>query len=235
MSTILEQLLVLQERDQKLSKLNRELEDIPARQQDIEAKLDGHKEALRAVQEDQKKKAATMKEIEGEIEARKQKIGKFREQQFQIKSNVEYKALEHEIAVVQKEISGLEDREIELMEQMEEMKKVIASREQDLKEEQAKVNDEVVILRKRTEQIEAEMAALRSERQTLVVGIPADWLARYEKIFQRRQGDNAIARIEHGACGGCHMKLPPQVVHDTKKSLSIMHCSFCGRMLYLPP
>jgi len=234
-STILEQLLVLQERDQKLSKLNRELEDIPARQLDIEAKLDGHKEALRAVQEDQKKKAATMKEIEGEIEARKQKIGKFREQQFQIKSNVEYKALEHEIAVVQKEISGLEDREIELMEQMEEMKKVIASREQDLKEEQAKVNDEVVILRKRTEQIEAEMAALRSERQTLVVGIPADWLARYEKIFQRRQGDNAIARIEHGACGGCHMKLPPQVVHDTKKSLSIMHCSFCGRMLYLPP
>jgi len=216
-STILEQLLVLQERDQKLSKLNRELEDIPARQQDIEAKLDGHKEALRAVQEDQKKKAATMKEIEGEIEARKQKIGKFREQQFQIKSNVEYKALEHEIAVVQKEISGLEDREIDLMEQMEEM------------------NDEVVSLRKRTEQIEAEMAALRSERQTLVVGIPADWLARYEKIFQRRQGDHAIARIEHGACGGCHMKLPPQVVHDTKKSLSIMHCSFCGRMLYLPP
>ena len=34
---------------------------------------------------------------------------------------------------------------------------------------------------------------------------------RYERIFKSK-GENVVVGVEHSACGGCHMKLPAQVV-----------------------
>ena len=64
-------------------------------------------------------------------------------------------------------------------------------------------------------------------------GIEAVWLARYERIFAK-QKDAAIALVEHGTCGSCHMKLSPSQVVDARKPDTLTQCAFCGRMLYLP-
>ena len=49
-------------------------------------------------------------------------------------------------------------------------------------------------------------------------------------IFPRK--DRALVALEDGVCGGCHMQLPPYVVHATKKHSSIVLCEYCGRILY---
>ncbi len=234
MSTTIERLLIVQDRDRKLAQLTREIEDIPARQKEIESRLSAHRAALDGAHEEIKKNTASTKQIEVEVDARKQRIAKFREQQFQIKSNVEYKALEHEIAMVQKEIGDLEDRELVVMEQTETLRAQMAAREKDLQQEQGRVTADLDVLRKRMEQVQGEIHDLKTDREALARDIDAAMLSRYERIL-RKTGDFAIVPIENNACGGCHMNLPPQVIHDTRKNLSLTQCSFCGRILYWQP
>ncbi|MFH0953660.1 MAG: C4-type zinc ribbon domain-containing protein [Verrucomicrobiota bacterium] len=234
MSSTIERLLVIQDRDRRIAHLTREQEDIPARKKDVESRLTAHRESLKGAQEDLKKNAAGTKQIDVEIEARKQKIARFREQQYQIKSNEEYRALEHEISLVQKEIRDLEDHELELMEQMESLRQLIGGREKDLKQEEGRVVEDQGVLHVRLEKIQAEIHDLQVDRQALAADVDPTWLARYERIF-KRTADYAIVRVENGVCGGCHMKLPPQIMHDAKRNLSLTECSFCSRILYWQP
>ena len=54
-------------------------------------------------------------------------------------------------------------------------------------------------------------------------------------VILNNKKDAAIVFIESGAhCGGCHMKLPPQVINDAKNASKIVGCNFCGRILYNP-
>ena len=234
MSTMMERLLVVQDRDRKIAQLRREQADIPERVRQVEVRLDAHRDVLKSAQEEQKKNAAAMKQIDVEIEAAKQKITRFREQQFQIKNNNEYRALEHEISVVEKEIRHLEDKEIEWMEKAEELKALIAGREKDLKLEEKRVIEDQAVLKKRLESIDGEIRGLSTDRAELVKDIDPSWLSRYERIF-RKAGDYAVVAIENGACGGCHMKLPPHIAHETKRNLSLVECSYCSRILYWKP
>lgn len=234
MSTTIERLLIIQDRDRRIAELTRESEDIPARNKQIEARLTAHRESVHAAQEALKKKQAETKHIEAEVEASKQKIAKFREQQFQIKSNTEYRALEHEIATVQKDIRALEDRELQVMEEQEEFRNVIVGHEKDLKQEEGRVVQDQAALNKRLEAIQAEMHDLKIDRDALAKDVEPSWLARYERVMKRTK-DFALVRIENNSCGGCHMNLPPQVFHDVKKGSSLVSCTYCSRILYWQP
>ena len=234
MSTTIERLLVIQERDRAIARLAREAGDIPERKQQLEARLHAHQDSLRATQEELKKAEAAIKQLEGEVEARRQKIAKFREQQFQIKNNVEFRALEHEIAVVQKAIRDLEDSELGLMEQVEKARAARQERETDLNKEKSRVSAEQKDFDQRQAEIEGQIRSLQQERTSLCEQVDAAWLERYDRIF-KRVGDYALVPIEHGACGGCHMNLPPQLLHDARKGLTMAQCNYCSRMLYWKP
>ena len=240
MSTTIELLLTIQDRDRKMAQLAREAEDLPVHTKEIESRLGAHRESMKAAQEDVKKNAAEIKRVEGEIEACKQKIMKFREQQLQIKSNEQYRALEHEIGGVQKEIRGLEDQELVLMERSESFRGMIAEREKDLKLEESRAKQDEDVLKQRIAGIQAEIHDLQTDRASLAAQIDSSWLARYERIF-KRVGDYALVRVEkaasgdYAACGGCHMKLPPHLMHEAKKGTTMTQCSFCSRILYWQP
>ena len=228
---MIEKLLVVQEYDRRIARLLREQRDVPLRKQQIESRLQAHRESLKACQEDLKKQTATIKRIEGDIEEKKGQIKKYREQELQIKSNVEYKALEHEISVVQRGIRALEDEEIVAMERMEELQRVLQERGRDFQVEEKQVSDDLKTMEARAANIANEIEQCRGAREVEARAIDPEWKMRYERVFQRA-GDYALVGVDKSCCGGCHMQLPPSVVHDARKGLSITLCNYCGRMLY---
>jgi predicted nucleic acid-binding Zn-ribbon protein len=233
-STHFERLLILQERDRKISQLVRESKDIPARKNEIESRLNAQRESLHNTEENLKKETASTKLIESEIEGLKLKIAKFREQQFQIKSNVEYKALENEIATTEKKIAAQEDNELVILEAMDEHRARIVECESDLKRESEHVQQDIAALDKRAQAIEGEVHDLKLDRDEIAKDIDPDFLSRYERIMNH-VGDYALVSVDNGACGGCHMKLPPQAITDAKKVTDLTLCDFCGRILYWRP
>lgn len=234
MLEIIRQLLIVQNHDRKISELNKELHDIPARKELTNARLNDKRLGLQVAKDEIKRNTVSTKELEGKIEELKQKIIKLREQQFQIKTNEEYRALEKEIEFIKDGIRKEEDKEISLFEEMEGLKIVLGEREKDLKADETVINKETDALSDRVHEIEKRLAEEIALRTESTKGIDAGRLASYERIL-RNKSDFAIVPVENNnSCGGCHMNLPPQIINDAKKGQAVVTCNFCRRMLYYP-
>ncbi len=230
----MEQLLALQACDQEIRRLLKEEADIPLRKQQIEARLNAHQEGMAQAERALLEARTRIRQLEGETEAGHQQIQKFREQQLQIKTNEGYRTLEKEIAATQQKIRGLEDQTLATMEAMEEAQTLTQTRREALAKEQERVAQEIQALDARRSVIAEERQLAEAERKIKVADIAPDWLARYERIFAK-QHDAAIALVERGTCGGCHMKLSPAQILDARKPDTLTLCVHCSRLLYLGP
>ena len=119
MLPVIENLLVLQDRDRKIMRVEAELGNVgPERTalenkaRDAQARLDAAKQRVKQLESDRKK-------LELEVEGKKTQIEKYSLQQFQTKKNEEYRALAHEIDGCKQAINKLDDEQIVLMEQAE--------------------------------------------------------------------------------------------------------------------
>ena len=54
---------------------------------------------------------------------------------------------------------------------------------------------------------------------------------RYERLAKTK-GDNVLVGVQHGVCGGCHMKLPTQSLVAAQSHQEIVTCINCGRILF---
>jgi len=230
---IIEKLLLVQHHDCELMRLERELSDIPAHRQAIEGRLEEHRAALARAKEELRSKQAAIKEAELEVETCRGKIRKLREQQMQLKSNKDFRAMEEEIAGVDRNIRTLEDGMLELMELVEAAQARIRQLDAELKEEEARVHQEVAALEQRAQDLRTRAEAARQERARAAAEIEPERLRQYERILEHHR-DRALVPVENGACGGCHMKLPPYQCHEARKQATVVLCEFCHRMLYWP-
>jgi len=227
---MIERLLIVQQHDCRIRDLQKELRDIPKRKAEELLRLKNHKEALAKAEENLKSRQADIKKFELEGEARKEKIAKLRNQQLEIKTNKEFKTIEGEIKIVQDDLKKVEDQQLAVMEAVELAKAEVQSRKSALLEEEKVVQKDVDLHESRLSQINNEMKAANDERMVSAGEMDPKWLAQYERIFKRK--DKALVQIEEGVCGGCHMTLPPYIIHGAKRMNSMVVCDFCGRMLY---
>jgi predicted nucleic acid-binding Zn-ribbon protein len=75
------------------------------------------------------------------------------------------------------------------------------------------------------------LAQLEANREELASAVDEGARSRYERLV-RSKGDNVVVGVEHGVCGGCHMKLPPQLLVSCQGEKELVGCSNCGRILY---
>jgi predicted nucleic acid-binding Zn-ribbon protein len=223
-------MLALQETDCRIRELERMKSDIPARQGKETLRLDEHKKKLAQSEDALKHKHAAARELDVEVQARREKIRKLRTQQFEIKTNKEFKVFEEEIATVNEQINGLEDRELVLMQEIEDARAAVERSRSELKKQEADVQADIEVWNGKLAEIGKELASLAGRRAEQVVGIDAGRLSAYETIFTRR--DRAIVPVVDGVCSGCHMNVPRFIVHDARKQAEMVRCTYCGRLLY---
>lgn len=230
----IESLLIVQERDRRIARCEKELEDIPLMQRDLNSKASSRSDSLEKTREALKASRASVRKLEVEIESERQRILKLRDQQIQIKSNDEYKALNREIACLEEKIGGMEDKEIELMEQADRIESEVKELERAVADDESRFKSEMHELEQRRSTLESDLAQLKNEREVLARSIDKTWLERYNLVMKNKK-DIALAAMDAGGtCEGCHMNLPPQVAHDVRSESCMVSCSFCGRMLYWP-
>lgn len=228
--SVIEQVLHLQEIDIQVRELEREGQDVPTRKQQETARLKSHQEALRKSEDELKARLAKIKEMENEAATHRERIIKLRQQQGTIKSNKEFTAIETEIKTAQDQISRLEDRQIEYMEEVEAARQAVSRSKEELKDEENLVGQDVKRLDARLVEITDRLKALKADRQQAASSVDGEWLARYQHVMTRR--DRALVPVQDGVCGGCHMQLPPSVIHRSRRQSEIVACEFCGRLLY---
>jgi predicted nucleic acid-binding Zn-ribbon protein len=154
MLEMIEKLLILQDRDRKILQEQGELARIEPERQMLNAKAASAQAELENVKLRIKQIESSRKDLELEVEAKKQMIVRYANQQFQTRKSEE-----------------------------------------------------------------------------LAAAVDEGARSRYERLV-RSKGENVVVGVQHGVCGGCHMKLPPQLLVTCQAEKELVGCSNCGRILY---
>lgn len=227
----IEKLLILQDRDRKIRRIEAELAHIEPERQTLKVKSGVAQSQLEAAKQVVKQIESDRKRLELEVETKKTQIERYANQQLQTRKNEEYRALAHEIETCKAEITKIEDHEIVLMEKAEQMLKDVARLTREADATKNLSNEKVAALGSREENLKQELADLRSNREELAAAVDAGVRARYERLIKSK-GENVLVGVNHGVCGGCHMKLPAQILVACQSDQEVVACTNCGRILY---
>lgn len=233
MNRDLEKLIELEKVDREIARLNEEVAALPKKVAAIEAKLSDDKAAVEKAKAAIKNNDSSRRKYEGDIQSFQQKIIKYREQSSSVKTNDEYRALMHEVEFAEKQISGCEDKILELMISLEADEKNLKAAEADLKAETAAVEKEKAEARTRTAEDEKLLAGLSQQRDSLRREVTDSSLAHYDRVMRQRK--SAMAEARESKCQACYVVLRPQTWQDVKTNEQVITCSSCGRILYYDP
>jgi len=228
---VLQSLIRYQELSLELSRLNARLAEFPVKIKAIDAEVETAASALaagRAAVSDHQKER---RKLEGELQDLEARLKKYNEQLMQVKTNDEYKAMQHEIAGVKGKIGGVEEKILVLMEDAEsgdrglkEEEKALESRRKDSEARKAVVREEEARVREEAEKVTAS----QGEAKTTLSGEVLDL---FNRIAQGRNGV-ALARAREERCQECNVRLRPHLFQEIKRNDHIIQCDSCRRILY---
>jgi len=234
MKADLELIARLQNIDQKIGDLRREVAALPKHIAQIEKTLEAH---LRRLDADRAALTANQKErksLEDDVKVEQQKISKLRDQMLQAKTNEQYRAFQHEIEFCEKQIRKHEDRILDLMGEAEPLEANVKKAEAALKQEKQHVEGEKTRAREATAKDEKQLEELRADRKAVLDGLKPGMLGTYERIRKKWNG-SVLAEAVEGRCSACQIMLRPQFYQDLRNGDEMMFCESCGRIVYYNP
>lgn len=224
-------LLILQDRDRRLMALAKDLERLPQDEARAKTKLAGDEAAVAKAKEAIVEAELRLKRLEIDAGTRNTTIQRLKTQQFETRKNEEYQALGHEITRYEKEIDTLETKELEIMEELDQLRAKHADAQKALARTQGLVDEDLAMIAERRERTEAEKIEVSAEREKLLPGISEDMLPLYQRLMKTKDG-LAVVPMKDGKCEGCHMKVIASTIMKVHTAKEICQCENCGRILY---
>jgi len=227
----LEQLLILQDRDQKIRQIRTEIETVPLRRSSLETQLAASRASVEGLKQRARQVEIDRKRLELDVGTRTETVSRLKTQQYQTRKNEEFRAIGHEIERYENEIRKIEDDELELMVLADKVKADLAEEEKKATAAQNSIARQTADLEEKSKALESQLQGLSKERSELAGKIDEDLLGRFERLFKSK-GDAAVVAIEHGVCTGCHMKVTTATAAQVRAGKEIVSCENCGRILY---
>jgi uncharacterized protein len=228
----LKKLVDLQKLDFDIYALKRDLEEKPAKVDELKTQFEATKATLKQLEEKLKTIQVEQKNYELDLKQKEELITKADQSLGLLKTNKDYQAKLYEIENFKADKSIIEEKVLMLFDAIEDARKkvdaekaVVAGEEKKYLEQKKQVDDEIALAKDR-------IHVLESQRNQLVPGVHPDYLHRYDKILQNKDG-LAIVPIKSQACGGCYMHVTEQLYNSIKMHDKIVYCDQCARILYL--
>jgi predicted nucleic acid-binding Zn-ribbon protein len=147
-----------------------------------------------------------------------------------IKNPKELANLQHEVEVLKAKRNQMEEKTLEIMEQVELAESGVARTSSELETLKAEWQRQQQALSETVERLKAILSDLRNKRQLLVAEIPPQAVALYQGL--RKERGTAVAKVEQGICRGCRISLPTTELQQARSG-NLIKCSSCGRILFL--
>ena len=235
----LDDLLAVQAIDTTLDQLRHRRTNLPERTElkDVEAKrkaLEAEHATAVAVRDEVAARQANLEKDIAASEARIVEIDK-RMYSGEVTASRDLEAMTKEITSIRSRVSTLEDHALEAMDEREPLDAAVTELEQrdaDYVELAGRLRAAIAAAES---EIDAELAKEEAARAGAAATVPSELLTEYERLRARLGGIGA-ARLEHGTCMGCRMKLPATELDRIKHQPpdALVHCDQCGRILVRP-
>jgi uncharacterized protein len=233
----LELLLELQATDQRVRKLEHQLDDLPE-QRELEASRDRLLAFGRQADETRvalDRASAAQRRLEREVDVLTQRRDAERSRLYDgtVTNQREMQSLEAEIGATERRVTEHEDELMEVLEQVEELESRLAGLETDAAAEQQRIESLTVDRDEAAKGLLAELGELQALRQRQADGLPEDLLERYEKLAARL-GGTGVGQLEGHACTACRIDLSMADVNDLLTGSPLATCPQCSRLLVVP-
>lgn len=223
----------LQQLDNRLDALRLKVKALPQQLQAYEMACAEVRQALIAVEDDIERTERQRRSLERELDSSQAQLARTQTKLREVKTNKEYSAVLVEIDTAKQHIAALEDQILELMEAVEiqrqkhrQQEQQVQVAERQLAQQTTRIQQEQVVLAK-------QVTAEEEERQHIVAEVARDLYTRYQQLSSMRDRQ-AVVFVQEGACGGCHLKVQPQLVSEVRQQDKLITCPHCQRILLWP-
>ena len=229
----LELLTALQERDDRLRLLRREQEALPLRLKGPEREHGEACRELRSVQAEIDRNERQQHDLEMDLQSTQDALDKVQRKLREVKTNKEYSAVLSEIDAGNEHIGSVEDQLLQLMENAEQQRQAKQVQEQRVQVTYDALQDQGHAVKEASEALEQEILVEQEKRRQTAVGLNTELLERYEKLAMQHDS-TVVVHLSDGTCGGCHLKVLPQLVSDIRLQESLHTCPHCRLILLWP-
>ena len=214
-----------------LQRIERDLAALPTERELTRKKIASWEQQIEDGRQKIKEMEAHGKTLETEMASLEEQIVKYKNQQLQVKKNEEYQALTHEIETTQGKISDLEEKEIELLYDLDEARKNQGNDEKE-KTEQIEVETRFLgRLDEKESNLKGEIDQAKNALAEAEDQMDKPSLSIYRRVSRGLKFPIIVPQRD-AKCQGCHMRVSASVEVEVKKGAEITTCDNCGRILY---
>jgi uncharacterized protein len=224
-------LIELQKLDLAIGRINLRKKELPEKI----SRLDEEFKTFLADMEAEKRNVDDLqkhhKEKEEKLKRGIENLKKTKDRLSEVKTNKEYQAVLKEIENIENKNSEIEDEIIADLEDIDRARGQLKTKENEHKaistqyeQNKKKMEDELQVL-------DAELSICQKSSGDCAKQIDNPLLRRYETIKGKRNG-LAVVSVWKEVCTGCHMNIPPQLYIELQRSVELMSCPNCNRIIY---
>ncbi len=221
----------LQKQDRQLTKLERRMDLIPRRLEELDADLGKLEDMLAAERTKCEETRAFQRSQEGQLAEEEELIRNAKARTSQVKTARELNAAQREVESTRRMASARAEEITKLKAGVEETEQRIAAMDDGLASLRSQADAEKARLVIKRDKTEARLAKLKTGRSDLTGKIDPATLRTYERI-RKRVGGVAFVAVKEQRCSACKMVVPHLQFVQLKKGQDITACESCGRLLY---
>ena len=231
----LERLIQLQDIESRAAVAHKAIADAPARIAALDELLQSATATLASAKQRLADNQSHRLSIDKDLISAQQRQEKYKEQLMAVKTNDEFRAMQHQIEAVGVEVGQHEERVLVSMMEADEVNASIKKAEAALKAAQAKVAAERTAIESEVKAQQAALGECNASRERIIAALDNKGVIdTFQRIAKVR--GSAVARAEGERCTVCQVRLRPAVFAEVRKNDQIVQCDSCQRILfYVPP
>lgn len=228
----LSDLLELQRLDSEIDRLLERRQSLPELEEYREAAAQGEKAnaALASLQEQLRDTELAADKADGELQIMEEKVRQTESRLFAGGMSArETENMRLDVEQLRRQQSELETAVLEGLEQRDQLSAEVDSARQEAEELDGRKQALDQVIKAAWSEIDARLAAHEASKSELVPGIDAELLELYEQLRPLKEGV-AIAELEAGVCGGCHLKMSAAELEEALAG-DPPRCTHCRRIV----
>ena len=222
----------------EVQKIDTRIHDLAGEREALDsgAEVRAQAEALRAqaqqAHDELRKLEAELRDSELQMKTREAKKKDFEDKMYsgRVRNPKELDDMQREVQMLGEQIDKLEDKALNMMEEIEQRRAAIAAQDSELRERETRLAQVEAHYGSENVRIADEISALEAQRAALVPAIAQDLLRRYDDLRAKR-GNVAIVRVTADICPGCRIAISLDTLRQLKRGARAS-CESCGRILY---
>lgn len=148
-----------------------------------------------------------------------------------VKTNKEYQSVLKETEDLRKKKSEIEDRMLELLEQIDTAEAAVGNKETELADFLESCQKKKEVLAVKAEEQQQVVASLSDKKVQIEGKADPENIALLKDVKKKVRGQPVVP-VQGAICLGCHMNIPAQLSNELQRLDQLRFCPHCHRIIY---